>query len=139
MVDRKGLCDTCHLKGRLFPPHALMKLTSSQPVDFTQLKPQTREFLKEMLIQLLIASQRSAPLVISNFDEVVLTRNRSVVEEIFIKAARIENLATGLVYFMTEAFRDLSMKEEGLSKFLEWAVALARQTLQSKMNDIPTQ
>jgi nucleolar MIF4G domain-containing protein 1 len=139
MVDRKGLCDTCHLKGRLFSPHALIKLTPSQPIDFTRLKPQTREFLKEMLIQLLIASQRSAPLVTSNFNEVVLTRNRSVVEEIFIKAARIENLATGLVYFITEAFRDLSMKEEGLSKFLEWAVVLARQTLQSKMNGIPTQ
>ncbi|EDR08399.1 uncharacterized protein LACBIDRAFT_297002 [Laccaria bicolor S238N-H82] len=110
-----------------------------KPVDFTQVKPQTREFLKELLIQLFIASQKSAPLVVSNFDEVVLTRNRSVVEEIFIKAARIENLATGLVYFMTEAFRDLSMKEDGLSKFLGWAVALARETLQSKMNGILTQ
>jgi len=59
-----------------------------------------------------------------------MSRNRGAVEDIFIKATKIENMGLGLIFFLSNAFRG----EEGL---LGWASALARETLQMGMNEIP--
>lgn len=59
------------------------------------------------------------------------TRNRGALEEIFLKASRIESLGLGLVFFMSNAFKG----EDG---FLIWASALAKETLQTGMDHIPT-
>ncbi|RDB25941.1 Suppressor of glycerol defect protein 1 [Hypsizygus marmoreus] len=108
-----------------------------KPVDFTLLKPQTREFLREMMIQIFISSQRETPMISSNPKDVPTTRNRGALEEIFIKATRIQNLAMGLVYFLSEAFRDLSGEEEGLEKLIKWASGLAKDTLRTGVDIVP--
>jgi nucleolar MIF4G domain-containing protein 1 len=96
-------------------------------VDFTVLKPQTRTFLKELFIQLFVASQVSSPMLSNDYPS---TRNRGALEEIFMKASRIENLGLGLMFFMSNVFKG----EDG---FLMWASTLAKETLQTGMDHIP--
>jgi len=99
-------------------------------VDFTVLKPQTRTFLKELFIQLFVASQVSSPMLSNDPSDYPSTRNRGALEEIFLKASRIENLGLGLVFFMTNAFK-------GEDRFLKWASALAKETLRTGMDHVP--
>ncbi|KAG2367906.1 armadillo-type protein [Suillus spraguei] len=105
-------------------------LTIFKPVDFTVLKPQTSTFLKELLIQLFIASQVSSPMLSNDSGDYPSMRNRGSLEEIFLKASRIENLGLGLVFFMSNAFKG----EDG---FLTWASSVAKETLQTGMDHIP--
>ncbi|KAG2128063.1 hypothetical protein BD769DRAFT_1667627 [Suillus cothurnatus] len=105
-------------------------LTIFKPVDFTMLKPQTRNFLKELFIQLFIASQVSSPMLSNDSGDYPSVRNRGSVEEIFLKASRIENLGLGLVFFMSNTFKG----EDG---FLTWASSVAKETLQTGMEHIP--
>ncbi|OJA13626.1 hypothetical protein AZE42_03974, partial [Rhizopogon vesiculosus] len=105
-------------------------LTIFKPVDFTLLKPQTRAFLRELFIQLFVASQVSSPMLSNDPSDYPSTRNRGALEEIFLKASRIENLGLGLVFFMSNVFK-------GEDRFLVWASALAKETLQTGMDHIP--
>ncbi|EIW83932.1 ARM repeat-containing protein [Coniophora puteana RWD-64-598 SS2] len=98
-----------------------------KPVDFTVLKSQSRKFLRELFVQLFVASQVSSPLLLVPGAELPSGRNRSLVEEVFMKASRLENLAMGLTYFLTETFR----KEEDL---LKWGTTVARETLQTRID-----
>jgi nucleolar MIF4G domain-containing protein 1 len=99
-------------------------------VDFTLLKPQTRAFLRELFVQLFVASQVSSPLLSNDPSDYPSTRNRGALEEIFLKVPRIENLGLGLVFFMSNSFKG----EDG---FLMWASTLAKETLQTGMDHIP--
>ncbi|KAG0706767.1 hypothetical protein DFH29DRAFT_899911 [Suillus ampliporus] len=105
-------------------------LTIFKPVDFTLLKPQTRTFLKELFIQLFVASQVSSPMLSNDPSDYPSMRNRGSLEEIFLKASRIENLGLGLVFFMSNMFKG----EDG---FLMWASSLAKETLQTGMDHVP--
>ena len=110
-----------------------------KPVDFTVLKRRTREFLKELIIQVFLNSQRSMPLVTQDTKNDPFTRNRNAVEEIFIKASRIQTLAMGLVYFLSEAFQEVSNSDDdGYSKFMRWAVGTAKATLQTGIHVVTT-
>ena len=109
-----------------------------QPVDFTKLKTQTRDFFKELFIQIFINSQRSTPLANSNIKDLVFTRNRNTVEEIFIKVSRVEALAMGLVFFLSESLPGKHFESDnGFSKFLKWAVDVAKDTLRTGIDLIP--
>ncbi|KAG2038909.1 armadillo-type protein [Suillus americanus] len=105
-------------------------LTIFKPVDFTMLKPQTRTFLKELFIQLFIASQVSSPMLSNESGDYPSMRNRGSLEEIFLKASRIENLGLGLVFFMSNTFK-------GEDVFSTWASSVAKETLQTGMDHIP--
>jgi nucleolar MIF4G domain-containing protein 1 len=110
-----------------------------QPVDFTRLKTQTRDFFKELFIQIFVNSQRSTPLANSNIKDLVFTRNRNAVEEIFIKVSRVEALAMGLVFFLSQSFPEKHFKSgDEFSKFLKWAVGVAKDTLRTGIDLIPT-
>ena len=100
-----------------------------QPVDFTVLKPQAQKFLRELFVQIFVASQASSPILAEDANEQA-SRNRGAVEDIFIKATRIENLGLGLVFFLSNAFKG----GEGLVK---WACTVAKETLQTRMNELP--
>jgi len=100
-----------------------------KPVDFTVLKPQTRKFLRELLVHIFVASQTSSPILADDANEQA-SRNRGAVEEIFIKATKIENLGLGLIFFFSNVFRG----EEGLIK---WACSVAKETLQTGMDEVP--
>ena len=115
-----------------------------QPVDFMRLKPQTRDFFKELFIHIFINSQRSTPLANSTTNkDLVFTRNRNAIEEIFNKVSRVEVLAMGLVFLLSELFpqkqQDFkSDDDDGLSKFLKWAVGVAKDTLRTGIDLIPS-
>jgi len=103
-----------------------------KPVDFTLLKPRTSNFLKDFLTHLFISTQVSTPILGAT---VPTTRNRGAIEEVFIKATRIETLALGLVYFLsTEMTRPKDGEKEGLVK---WASGVAVDTLRTGMDIIP--
>ncbi|KAF8813324.1 hypothetical protein BYT27DRAFT_7180798 [Phlegmacium glaucopus] len=111
-----------------------------KPVDFTKLKPQTHDFFKQLFIQIFINSQRSTPLADSStIKDLVFTRNRNAIEEIFIKISRVETLAMGLVFFLSESFPEKYFKsDDGFSKFLKWAVDVAKDTLRTGIDLIPS-
>ncbi|PCH42403.1 hypothetical protein WOLCODRAFT_132368 [Wolfiporia cocos MD-104 SS10] len=99
-----------------------------KPVDFTILKLQSQTFLKELFTQLFVSSQASTPLLSADPKDLPSTRNKGALEEIFMKATRLQELAIGLVYFLGEAFRG----EE--RAFLKWASLVARDTLRTGMD-----
>ncbi|KAG5646977.1 hypothetical protein DXG03_001700 [Asterophora parasitica] len=114
-----------------------VNLAILKPVDFTSLKATTKEFLREMLVQIFICSQRTTPMIASNPKDIPTTRNRGSIEEIFIKARRIQTLAMGLVYFMSESFRDVSKNDDEMSKLIKWASTLAKDTLRTGVDIVP--
>jgi len=76
----------------------------------------------------------------------VFTRNRNAIEEIFNKASRVEALAMGLVFLLSELFPDKQQillkpdgnDDDGFSKFLKWAVGVAKDTLRTGIDLIPS-
>jgi nucleolar MIF4G domain-containing protein 1 len=97
-------------------------------VDFTMLKPRTRDFLSYFFRQLFTNSQTSSPTLQS---DVPATRNKASLEEIFVKAARIQVLAMGLVYFLTE------MKKGSEDEFIRWAIGVAIDALRTGLDIVP--
>lgn len=102
----------------------------SQPVDFTVLKATTLRFFQELFTHVLISTQLSTPLLTSDPKDYPITRNRGPIEEVFIKATRIQALALGLVYFLGEVFKQ-SLDDEGGDGFLKWANKVAMDTLRT--------
>jgi len=105
-----------------------------QPVDFTILKPQSRDFFKELFTQVLYASQLTSPLLTDDLASLSPSKNRQAVEEIFLKASRIDTLAMGLAYFLTETFKSLKGENDPVSKFVMWGSGLATDTLRTGLD-----
>lgn len=80
----------------------------------------------------------ATPLISVGPTTVPTTRNRGPIEEIFIKASRIESLAMGLVYFLTEVFRDVDEMQDGLGKLTKWASGVAKDTLRTGVDVVPS-
>ncbi|KAG2128072.1 hypothetical protein BD769DRAFT_1457825 [Suillus cothurnatus] len=57
------------------------------------------------IFKLFIANQVSSPMLSNDSGDYPSVRNRGSVEEIFLKASRIENLGLGLVFFMSDTFK----------------------------------
>lgn len=114
----------------------VVRLTLSQPVDFTSLKPQTQGFLREMLVQIFIASQVGTPILEASLN-VPTTRDRGAIEQIFIKGTRNQTLAMGLVYFMSKVFCDVSEDGKDIADLIQWASGLAKDTLRIGVDVIP--
>ena len=108
-------------------------MSSRQPVDFTVIKASTHRFLKELFTHLLVCTQLSTPLLTSDPNDFPSTRNRGPIEEVFIKATRVQALAYGLVYFLGEIFRQ-EIDEAGGKGFLKWATKVAVDTLRTGMD-----
>ncbi|KAG6332528.1 hypothetical protein ID866_6565 [Astraeus odoratus] len=126
----KDTCSLLILKVRLQRDLKFVLIRSiAQPVDFTRLKPQSRKFLKELIAEVFAASQSSSPMLADSTDGQG-SRNRGVIEDIFTKAAKLEDLGLGLVYFLSHAFRE----DEG---FLKWGSSVAKEALQVGMDHIP--
>jgi nucleolar MIF4G domain-containing protein 1 len=103
-----------------------------QPVDFTILKPRTSNFLKDLFTHLFIATQVSVPAIGTT---VPTTRNQGAVEEVFIKAMRLEALALGLIYFLQkEMSQPKDRNDKGL---ISWATRVAVDTLRTGMDLVP--
>lgn len=66
-----------------------------------------------------------------------MSRNKGAVEEIFIKATRIQSLAVGLVYYLSATFKRREDTDEH-SVFLRWASAVAIESLQTGMDIMPS-
>ncbi|KAK0485266.1 hypothetical protein IW261DRAFT_893490 [Armillaria novae-zelandiae] len=108
-----------------------------KPVDFTLLKPQTKRFVGEMLSRLFISTQTSTPLIGSNSKILSTARDRAVIEEVFIKATRVPNLAMGLVYFLSNTTQDDEIVDETVTKFIAWATEVAKDTLRTGVDVVP--
>ncbi len=133
MVARQGLLYVGNIQGlsyHLLLAHWPSSDCTLQPVDFTGLKPQARTFFKELFTHLLISTQLSTPLLSPNPEDHPRTRNRGALEEVFVKATRVQTLAFGLVYFLSEIFEH-EAEEEGGSSFLRWATKIAVDTLRT--------
>ncbi|KIM84076.1 hypothetical protein PILCRDRAFT_818381 [Piloderma croceum F 1598] len=104
-------------------------LTILKPIDFALLKPSTCTFLSNFFIHLFIATQASVP-VLGN--SIPTTRNRGALEQVFIKATRMESLALGLLFFLQ---KEMSQPRDGDSEQLvKWATGVALDTLRTGMD-----
>nr|GAT50977.1 MIF4G/MA4-domain-containing protein [Mycena chlorophos] len=101
-----------------------------KPVDFTALKAQSKSFLGELFTNIFIYSQTASPIITAN--TAPTARNRGSIEEIFVKATRIEALAMGLLYFLTETLGDAE------SELVRWASGIAKDTLRTGVDIVPS-
>ena len=129
MVGCERLCDAFRIQSPfILSLHRLETKLYPQPVDFTVLKPRTHDFLSHFFRQLFVNSQTSIPTLQS---DVPPTRNKTSLEETFVKAARIQVLAMGLVYFLTE------MKKGSEEEFTRWAIGVAIDALRTGLDIVP--
>ena len=101
-----------------------------QPIDFTVLKEQTRDFLKEFLLQLFIDAHISTPSTAENTRSLVqkvALRNRDSLGEVFRKASVHEGLRAGLHHFIRRVFK--KDVEEDTDGFIAWAVEISTEAL----------
>lgn len=127
------------LKVQFVTKHIRTSLTQPifKPLDFTRLKAQTRIFMRELLINIFINSQRSTPVIGNSLNNIMFTRNRNAIEEVFIKATRLQNLSMGLVYFLSELLAKPSGEGDALDKFVKWSVGVAQETLRTGIDVVP--
>lgn len=84
------------------------------------------------MTHLFLATQVSTPVL---GDAVPTTRNQGSVEEVFIKATRLETLALGLVYFFSKEMSALAGQNG--EELIKWATKVAVDTLRTGMDIIP--
>ncbi|KAK0193837.1 hypothetical protein F5146DRAFT_1101683 [Armillaria mellea] len=108
-----------------------------KPVDFTLLQPQTKRFIGEMLSQLFTSTQTSTLLIGSDAKTLATSRDRAAIEEAFIKATRVSNLAMGLVYFLSNTTQDDEIGDETVTNFIRWATEVAKDTLRTGVDVVP--
>jgi nucleolar MIF4G domain-containing protein 1 len=84
----------------------------------------------DMFTHVLVNSQLSTPLLGTNPDDFPSTRNRGPLEEIFIKASRIDTLALGIAYFLNQTYGQ-GKKQKDTSTFIHWASKVAIETLRT--------
>jgi nucleolar MIF4G domain-containing protein 1 len=82
--------------------------------------------LEELLLNVFVSTQLSTPMIPPNWREAVTTRDRTAIDAVFVKAARIQILAMGLVYFISHMSG--SREADGLVK---WAIEIAKDTLRA--------
>lgn len=93
------------------------------------LKPRANTFFVELFTHLFCSTQLSTPLLSADPKDHPTTRNRGPIEEVFIKASRLQTLSLGLSFFLGENFASDAEHEE--SSFIEWAAKTALDTLRT--------
>ncbi|KAL0574986.1 suppressor of glycerol defect [Marasmius crinis-equi] len=114
-----------------------INLSVLKPIDFTQVNPQARKFLDELFVNIFLSSQSSSPLIEVGTSA---TRNRGSVEEIFLKATKLQTLAMGILFFFSKMFRfegDDKLGEE-TKRLVKWGVGVAKDTIQTGLDIVPT-
>ncbi|ESK94709.1 mif4g ma4 domain-containing protein [Moniliophthora roreri MCA 2997] len=117
-----------------------ISLAVLKPVDFTQLQSQTRTFLRELFTNIFLCSQSSSPLINAKAQDVSTTRNRGTIEEIFIKATRMEALAMGLMFFLSEGLKMGSEDSvsDDVRKLVAWGIEVAKDTMRTGLDIVPS-
>lgn len=121
----------------------------TQPVDFTVIEPQTHIFLRDFFTSLFLSTQSSRPVLNPTGNGLPDTKDSRSLEEVFIKVARIQALAMGIVYFLTETFgegigrRGRAVQSPGGEDrpddaLLRWASGIAVDTLRTGLDVMPT-
>ncbi|KAF8825185.1 hypothetical protein HHX47_DHR7000549 [Lentinula edodes] len=107
-----------------------------KPIDFTMLKSQTQMFLHQLFIYLFLSSQSKSPLISANTSS---SRNRSSIEEVFIKASRLQTLAMGLVFFLSKrlSLAENDEVDQDITKLVKWGTEIAKDTLRSRLDIVP--
>jgi len=75
---------------------------------------------------------------LTDISQMPTTRNRATIEEVFVKAARIENLAIGLVYFLTNVLMKHASDDDTNTNLFKWASKLALDILRTGVDIIPS-
>jgi nucleolar MIF4G domain-containing protein 1 len=83
-------------------------------------------------MQVFIGTQVSVPVLSTS---VPTTRNRGALEDVFIKATRIEALSLGLLYFLGKEMSRIE-GEDGVD-LIKWAAGVAMDTLRTGMDVVP--
>lgn len=109
-------------------------LTALKPVDFTTLKPESRTFIKNMFVQFFASSQVTSPMQAANPANVGDEWEKAPVQDVFGKVARIEGLALGLIYFLTELTKESTFSTGSGDRLLRWGSESAMEALRQGSN-----
>lgn len=107
-------------------------------MDFTVLKRRTRTFIADILRHIFVASQHTIPYIGDVNSPLTQARNRKALEEVFMKAIRVENLAMGILYFMKDAFPSSGVGDDNGddTDVIKWGCRIAKETLIAQAMDI---
>jgi hypothetical protein len=108
-----------------------------QPVDFTNLKSQATLFFVEFFRQVLFGTQLANPTIVPEKaagGEVDIV----VVEEAFVKAARIPSVATGIVFFLSKHVAPHAAQDGNIGgEFVKRACEVAIDALRTGLDVMP--
>ncbi|KAG8908339.1 suppressor of glycerol defect [Tulasnella sp. 403] len=113
----------------------VMTLEILKALRFTVLKPQTTSFLKTFFAQLFVSSQSASPILDyatqSNKEIATLSRDREIVEVIFVKPIKQKVVMQGILHFLnTERVEGLA-PSESIQDLIRWGVKIASETLRA--------
>jgi nucleolar MIF4G domain-containing protein 1 len=108
-----------------------------QPVDFTTLKSQATLFFVEFFRQVLFGTQLANPTIApekaagGDVDAVA-------VEEVFVKAARIPSIATGIVFFLSKHVAPQAAQDKNVGgEFVKRTCEVAIDALKTGLDVMP--
>ena len=105
-----------------------ISLAVLKPVDFITLKPATRRFIRDLLERVFFDTQARSPALAARVQELPPKRDRTAIETVFLKAARVSTLAAGLAYFVAEMEKGRGTESDE-DVFYNWAGSVAVETL----------
>ncbi|KAG9009106.1 suppressor of glycerol defect [Tulasnella sp. JGI-2019a] len=120
-----------------------LTLTILKPLNFAALKTQTATFLRIFLAQLIVSSQSASPMLdcatSSDKDAASLSRDRSIVELIMVKAFKQSNVVRGLIQFLNAEAADLQAEAnvDGVRDIIAWGVKIAIGALSAGEDLVP--
>lgn len=116
---------------------------TEQPLNFTALRAQTTDFLRIFLAQLIVSSQSASPMLDcatrSERDATTLSRDKSIVELIIVKAFKHPNVMHGLIQFLKAEGTALEAEAnvQGVREIIAWGVKIAIGSLTAGEDLVP--
>ncbi|KAI5122764.1 hypothetical protein M0805_009846 [Coniferiporia weirii] len=111
-------------------------ITILKTLDFVTLKTKTQIFLTHLFTHLFACTQDPSPvpsLSSSLTDNVLTMRNSKVLEEVLLKAARVPDLAMGILHFLSASLRQTKSQNQKMDSFVLWGCDTAKDALQNML------
>jgi hypothetical protein len=100
-------------------------------VDFSVLKGQARLFFIELFTHIFFSSHLANPSVTPE-KAIATTFDQTAIEEVFIKAVKMPNISTGIVFFLS---KHVASRAEGAQEdFVGRACEVAMETLRTGLD-----
>ncbi|SGZ29552.1 BQ5605_C051g12533 [Microbotryum silenes-dioicae] len=108
-----------------------LSLTVLKPVSFATIKTQTTDFLQQLFVTMIIATQTASPALV--LPALEGRRDRKVIEKLCVRAATNGSLVKGLLHFLEAAVTEdvirSNVRDDTAAAVARFGVALMQDTL----------